>query len=82
MSIKTTSAGSDWSESFNTGDIWPYAMHFPSPDTGYIVGEDLGIVVGDYNIVRTYDGGQSATSQFIDTENSFYSVFFVDPDVG
>ncbi len=74
--FKTTNAGTTWTNvslsSFFTSA--PYALHFPSLTTGYIVGEKA--------IIKTTNGGTNWTVKKNNFSQDLYSTFFVDNNTG
>lgn len=71
--IRTEDAGQSWEELDVEGDLFS-AIHFPHPDTGYVVGFS-----GE--IARTYDGGDSWTtlrsaSAFVQDRHHYHDILF------
>jgi photosystem II stability/assembly factor-like uncharacterized protein len=78
--LKTINGGTDWTSIGSA--IAAYSLCFSSPDTGYIVGHDIGNISGDFNILKTVNGGENWTDHYSGTNNSLYAVFFTDSDTG
>ncbi|MFC1731564.1 YCF48-related protein [candidate division KSB1 bacterium] len=73
--LKTTNAGVTW----NTIDSIGYqieGLHFPTADTGYVVGFDPNTNKG--LILKTTDAGNTWVKQFSPTNQTLNEVFFVD----
>jgi photosystem II stability/assembly factor-like uncharacterized protein len=77
---KTINGGTDW-----TGvacGIWPYSIYFSSPDTGYVVGSDIGIIANEFNILKTTNSGEEWTHHYSGTNNTLNAVFFTNGETG
>jgi photosystem II stability/assembly factor-like uncharacterized protein len=73
---KTTDGGNTLaSTTIPSGTRTPLSMHFPSADTGYVVGSD-GMRY------RTYNGGNTWTNFTINTTNDVYGVYFLTNTIG
>lgn len=73
--FKTTDGGNSWLQStiVNNHPILINSIYFPSPDTGYAVGE------GQYeNALRTIDGGLTWTVSETNSSTRFCKVYFKD----
>jgi photosystem II stability/assembly factor-like uncharacterized protein len=78
--IKTMNGGTDW-----TGvacGIVPYSIYFSSPDTGYVVGYDIGWIAEESNILKTINGGDDWTHHYSGTNNRLKAVFFTSGETG
>jgi len=74
--LKTTNGGTSWSNTSFSGSFF-YAVHFPSANVGYAVGEDR-------KIIKTTNGGTSWTTSTMNTPFNFTltSVYFVSDTEG
>ena len=74
--LKTTNGGTSWSNQSFIGSFF-YAVHFPSANVGYAVGEDR-------KIIKTTNGGSSWTISTMNTPFNFNltSVYFVSDTEG
>jgi photosystem II stability/assembly factor-like uncharacterized protein len=76
--VKTTDGGMQWTNQTlsNFSNVGLLSAHFLNPDTGYVTG------YGEYNSLKTINGGNDWTAL---TSNDFavhYSVYFIDSEQG
>jgi photosystem II stability/assembly factor-like uncharacterized protein len=74
--VRTTDSGKNWIELSRTLPLFVNDIHFVNDSLGWIVGGSNNQYSG--YIRRTTDSGQSWTTQLIDPNNRFFSVFFLD----
>ena len=77
--FKTTDGGKTWNtlDNFRIGSDLPTAIHFINDTLGFLGGTYLG------SIVRTTDGGETATNAFTDNFGGSINQFhFLTPEVG